>query len=122
MEILKSKKNGIVTFGDYTYKLNLENLKKVCLTASSEGGTKEIQIAQTYELDDINDTLNLTQKIEHETKTLGNTQNDMIIYDIVKLLIISLLEKDQTKKEFELTFGTQIAINTLVEWGILEKI
>ena len=73
-------------------------------------------------MDEIEDTLNLTHKVEHETKTFGNTQNDMIIYDIVKLLIISLLEKDQSEKEFEITFSTQIAINTLVEWGILEKI
>jgi hypothetical protein len=121
MGLLKNK-SGFVSFGDYTYKLNLEKLKKVCLTASSEGGTKEVQIAQTYELDEMEDTLNLTQKIEHETKTFGNSQNDMIIYDIVKLLIISLLEKDNNNKEFEITFGTQIAINTLVEWGILERI
>lgn len=114
--------NNIVKFGKHTYRLNLEALKKVCLTSSSEGGTKEVQVAQTYEIDDTNETLNLTQKIEHETKTFGNTQNDMIIYDIVKILLVSLLEKDLTINDFEITFGAQIAINTLLSWGILEKI
>lgn len=114
--------NGMVKFGNYTYKLNLEKLKKVCLTASLEGGTKEVEIAQTYEADVINETLNLTHKVEHETKTFGNSQNDMIVYDIVKLMIISLLENNYSEKEFEVGFGTQIAINTLIEWGILEKV
>ena len=115
------KDSNTIKFGDFTYKINLTKLKEVCLTSSSEGGIREIQIAQTYELNDTEE-LELQTKVEHETKTIGNSQNDMIIYDIVKLLIVSLLENTETQKEFRITFGTQIAINTLVSWGILEKI
>jgi hypothetical protein len=37
-------------------------------------------------------------------------------------MIISLLENNYSEKEFEVGFGTQIAINTLIEWEILEKV
>lgn len=116
-----NKNKSCVKFGDYTYTINLTKLKEVCLTSSKDGGVKEIQIAQTYEVNDGNE-LELLSKVEHETKTIGNAQNDMIIYDIVKILIISLLENTETEKNMEITFGTQIAINTLLSWGILEKI
>ena len=114
-------KHKKITFGGKAYSINLLKLKEVCLTSSNDGGTKEIQIAQTYEIDERGE-LELQTKVEHETKTVGNPQNDMIIYDIVKLLIISLLENNSTIEEFELTFGLQLAINTLLNWGILEEI
>lgn len=103
------------------YKLNLLKLKEVCLTTTSDCKTKEIQIAQTYEIDESGE-LELQTKVEHETKSPDNQQNDMIIYDIVKILIISLLENTSTETEFETTFGLELAINTLLSWGILEEI
>ena len=117
---MKMFKNNI-KFGKHTYKINLLKLKEVCLSSSSEGGTREVQIAQTYEMDESGE-FELQTKVEHETKTIGNVQNDMIIYDIVKILIISLLENTNTEKEFEITFGLQLAVNTLLSWGILEEI
>lgn len=110
-----------VKFNGVMYRLNLLKLKEVCLTTSSDCKTKEIQIAQTYEIDDSGE-LELQTKVEHETKSPDNQQNDMIIYDIVKLLIISLLENNSTELEFETTFGLELAINTLLSWGILEEI
>lgn len=121
MNLLKTNKDDHIKFGDFTYCLNLEKLKELCLTSSKEGGGREIQIAQTYEVDE-NDELNLISKVEHETKSVGNNQNDMIIYDIFKLLLVTLLEETTTVKEFTPTFNVALAINTLLEWGILEKI
>ena len=45
----------------------------------------------------------------------------MIVYDIVKLIIISLLENNNTEADFQNDFGTAFAINTLLSWGILEE-
>jgi hypothetical protein len=114
-------KSNYVKFGDYTYCINLDKLKEVCLTASNMGGSKELQIAHTYEMND-DDEMVLLSKVEHETKSSNNPQNDMIIYDVVKILIMSLLEDNRTVKEMEPTFGTTLTINTLLAWGILEKI
>lgn len=113
-------KNNCIKNGDYTYYINLDKLKEVCLTSSSDIGAKEVQIIQTYEPDDM-DGLGLSQKIEHETKSLGGNLNAMV-YEILKLLIISLLEVDEPIKEFKPTFSNILAINTLLSWGVLEKI
>jgi hypothetical protein len=114
-------KKEIITFKGYDYYIDLIKLKEICLSSTKDVGTKEIQIAQTYEMDERGE-FELQTKVEHETKTMGNTQNDMIIYDIVKILLISLLENTDTEEEFKMTFGLQLAINTLLSWGILVKI
>lgn len=113
-------KKNYVKFGKEIYFVNLEKLKEICLTSSKEG-SKEIQIAQTYEVDE-NDELNIVSKVEHETKSFNNAQNDMIVYDIVKIFLVSLLENNETEDVYKLTFGSALAINTLINWGILEKI
>ena len=123
MNLFKNKnmKNEFVKFGSYTYRLNLDKLKEICFKTSEYGGSKEIEIAQTYEIDD-DDELSLVSKVEHETKSIGNSQNDMVTYDLFKLLLVSLLEIDLTVNNFEPTFGVALTINTLLSCGILEKI
>ena len=81
---------------------------------------KEIEITQVYEPDNTGDFA-ITSKVEHETKINKTPQNDMIVYDIVKLIIISLLENSNTEVDFQNDFGTVFAINTLLSWGILEE-
>ncbi len=121
MNIFKTDKTPVkyLHFGEHTYVLKLDKIKELCLSPSKDGGGREIQIAQTYEVDE-NDELNLVSKVEHETKSIGNIQNDMIIYDIFKLLLVSLLENNNTQDNFELTFSNVLVINTLLDWGILE--
>ena len=46
----------------------------------------------------------------------------MIIYDIVKVLVISLLENNQDESTFTLDFGTCLTMNTLIRWGILIEV
>ena len=110
-----------IKFGNYTYRLNFEKLREICLGSSKECSQKEIQITQNYQLDD-DDELSLVEKSEHEVKMIGNSQNDMIIYDIFKILLLSLIENNETVEEFRPTFGTSLSINTLIGWGLLEKI
>ena len=115
-----AQKNKYIAFNGKKYALNLERLKDVCLTPSSEYGGKEIEITQVYEPDNTGDFA-ITSKVEHETKINKTPQNDMIVYDIVKLIIISLLENNNTEADFQNDFGTAFAINTLLSWGILEE-
>lgn len=109
-----------IKFGHYTYAINLSKLKELCLSSSNDIGSKEIQIVQTYDADEV-EGLSLSQKIEHETKSMGGNQNGMI-YEILKLMIITILENNDGIKDFNPTFGTAFAINTLIEWGIITKI
>lgn len=117
----KDTQNGkYIAFNGKKYALNLERLKEVCLTPSSEYGGKEMEITQVYEPDSSGDFA-ISSRVEHETKVNKTPQNDMIVYDIVKLIIISLLENENSEAEFQYDFGTAFAINTLLSWGILEE-
>lgn len=109
-----------IAFNGKKYALNLERLKDVCLTPSSEYGGKEMEITQVYEPDNSGE-FSISSRVEHETKVNKTPQNDMIVYDIVKLIIISLLENSSTEADFQNDFGTVFAINTLLSWGILEE-
>lgn len=118
-----NKKNGnYISFAGKTYAINLEKFKEVCTPQTSDLGTREYEITQVYEADDTGDDFSLQSKVEHETKGAGNAQNDMIVYDVVKMLIVSLLENEKTEKEFHYDFGTAIALNTLISWGVIEEL
>lgn len=103
------------------YALNLDKLKEVCLTSSKDDINKEYEISQAYEPDD-DGNLVISNKVEHETKVYGNQQNDMIIYDVVKVLVIALLENNQDEENFTMDFGTCLTLNTLINWGILIEV
>jgi hypothetical protein len=117
----KNKNSKYITFNGKKYALNLDKLKEVCLTPSSEYGAKEMEITQVYEPDTTGD-FSISSRVEHETKTNKTPQNDMIIYDIVKLLILSLLENNNIEENFQYDFSTTFALNTLLKWGVAEEI
>lgn len=118
---LLSKNTKYLTFKGKKYVLDLDVFKSVCTPTSKELRTSEYEISQVYESDE-NGELNMSSKVEHETKGNGNPQNDMIVYDVVKMLVVSLLENDKTEKEFEYDFGTVFALNTLISWGVITEI
>ena len=121
MALFKNNNNEkFISFDGKKYALNLERLKEVSLTSSSENGAREVEITQVYEPDGGGD-YTISSRVEHETKVSKTPQNDMIIYDFVKLLIISLLENEGVEENFQYDFGTVLAINTLISWGILEE-
>lgn len=123
MNLLKKKNKfeKYVTFNSRKYALNLDKLKDVCLSSSSDGVAREMEITQVYEPDSTGD-FSISSRVEHETKVNKNPQNDMIIYDIVKLLILSLLENNNTEEDFRYDFSTALAVNTLLSWGVLEEV
>lgn len=123
MNLLKktSKVSKYISFGGKRYALNFERLKEVCLTSSSDGVSKEMEITQVYEPDSIGE-FSMTSRVEHETKVNKNPQNDLIIYEIVKLLILSLLENNNIDEGFKFDFSTAFAVNTLLSWGVLEEL
>lgn len=115
-----NQKSKYIAFNGKKYALNLEKLKEICLTSSSEYGGKEMEITQVYEPDNSGE-FSIASRVEHETKVNKTPQNDMIVYDIVKLFIVSLLENSTAEAEFQNDFSTVLAINTLLSWGILEE-
>ena len=117
----KLQTDGYISFKGKRYALNLEKFKEVCTPSPSEFGPREYEVSQVYESDD-NGDFSLQSKVEHETKTAGNQQADMIVYDVVKMLLLSVLENDKIEKEHDWDLGTSVAINTLLYWGVLEEL
>ena len=116
------KNNGkYINFKGKKYVIDLDKFKQVCTPITNDFGTREYEISQVYESDE-NGELNMSSKVEHETKGTGNPQNDMIVYDVVKMLLVSILENDKTEKEFDYDFGTTFALNTLISWGVIVEI
>lgn len=121
MKNLKIRKDGYIEFAGKAYILNLDKFKEVCTPKASVLDTKEYEISQVYGTDDDGE-FGLQSKVEHETKSAGNQQNDMVVYDVVKMLVLALLENDKPADDFEMDFGTAFAINSLLSWGVLEEI
>ena len=111
----------LIPFLDRTYDLNLDKLKEICMTPL-QGNQKEQEIVQTYEADDASD-FTISQKIERETRNNANQQNDMLLYDFVKTLILSILDDNTENVSFtNMPVGLSLSINTLLTWGILEEL
>lgn len=110
-----------IPFNGKKYIFNLDALKKVCLTSSMENPGREVEITNVYEPNGDGDYI-IASKVEHETKINKTQQNDMIVYDFVKMLITILLDNDMTEDTFKNTFGVVLSLNTLINWGILEEI
>lgn len=120
--LIKAANNKYITFKGKRYAIDFEAFKRMCLPTNKDlGGTREYEISQVYELGEDGD-LNLSSKVEHETKSSTNQQNDMIVYDVIKMLIVSLLENNGTEKEFEYDFGTAFALNTLISIGVVVEV
>lgn len=110
-----------IKFKGKKFAIDLDAFKAVCTPETQDLGTREYEISQVYERSD-NGEIDLASKVEHEIKGSGNPQNDMIVYDVVKMLIVSLLENDKTEEEFDYDFGTVFALNTLISWGVIKEI
>lgn len=115
----KRKDQLISVFGK-KYAFNLEKIREVCLTNSESGGTKQYEISEAYDRQEDGD-YSMSSKVEHETKVIGNAQNDMIIYDVVKLFIVTLLENSSTTDD-DVDLGTALALNTMIDWGLLYEV
>lgn len=105
------------------YAFNLEKIKTLCITSDKESGG-EVEIMEVHEPDN-KGTLQLASKTVHEVKSTGNPQNDTIVYDMVKLFIVSLLscevEVNETNSQ-QMDLGTRLSFNTLLEAGLLYEI
>lgn len=119
---MKKNSDKYIKFNGKCYTINLEKLKEVCFSSAMNGGsTKEIEISQSYERQD-NGEFELSGKLEHETKIIGNTQNDMVIYDIVKIMLVNILENNIDEESFFPTLSISLSLNTLIEWGIITEV
>lgn len=123
MNEIKDFEKKLVKFNGKKYFLNFDRLKSLCFKNQDEG-IKQADITEEYETTDDGSDFSMVSKVVHETKTTGNigTPTDTSLFDLVKVMILSLLEVTEFEKGFNYDFGTMLSINTLVACGVLEII
>jgi hypothetical protein len=125
--------NYVITYKKKKYAFDLEAIKKLCFLSDAQKG-KETEIVESYKTNNMG-ILELTSKDTKEIKGSGNPQNDMIIYDIVKLLMTALLsnstnpqipyeedEEEEVEVDFIMDFSTALSFNTCIMCGILVEV
>lgn len=111
-----------LTFNGKCYRLNINKINEFCLVSSGKNGN-EREITEAYENDE-NGEFRLSSKINREITTAGNSQEDMIVYDFIKVLVSKLLDcnVDTRDTENDVDFGFALAFNTLLTEGMIEEI
>lgn len=120
-EIEHNTDNYFVTIYGKKYAFDMNKIKDICVESSNDEDA-ENEITTTFEKDD-NGNLEISGKLIREIKSGSNAQNGMIIYDVIKLFIIRLMDNSEIMKEgIEVDFSTSLALNTLINCGILIEI
>ena len=108
----------LITFNERAYRFNLEKLNEWCFK-SKDKENAEREITEAYDFDEDGE-FHLTSKINREITSPGDSQDDMLMYDFIKLLIVKALDVHTNIEVFEP--GFILAVNTLIFYGILEEI
>ena len=105
------------------------NLREICdfIEHSDNNKIKETETLTNYDYDEIDGKFqNIGSKTIRENIIPSNPQIDSIRYDLVKTLITKILDDnsysyDEKNNEYFFNMGTQIALNTLVEYKMIEN-
>ena len=110
-----------VRFNGRCYAFDFKKLVEVCSLSSRDPQKDEIEISNVYDRDDEGEYV-VSQKVEREMKRSTNSQSEMMCYDIIKLMMMSLVGDEVPEGAFEWTMGTSLSFNTLLNLGILIEI
>lgn len=98
------------------YVLDIDAIVKFCF--DNDGKTTDSEITEVYVADEESKNLSLASKQLREVKNGDVTSMQTMKYDLVKLLIVDLMEMD----EDELSLGDTVIMNTMMNEGFLKPI
>lgn len=110
----------MISIGGKIYALNLKKIFEF-INYSDKNNSREKEITDAYEKNDEDGSLDCTSKVVREIITPANSQIDNIKYDFIKMLIGQLLTYEGGELPTE-TFGTVLALNTLISEELLVEI
>ena len=111
---MSAKNKYFLTLNDRKYAFNIKKIQDVCFVENES----DREITEGFEHN--GNELAMTSKIIREYRSNSNDQNSMIVYDVVKLLILKILESDSTA--FNDNLGLIVALNTCIDMGIIYEI
>lgn len=100
------------------------DLEEICkfVTYSDKNKTTETETITNYDIDEFS-KYTVNNKSISEKTIPSNMQIDTIRYDLVKTLMLKLIDEEIFKNEMEeqtFSFGAQLAITTLKEFKMLK--
>ena len=125
-EAESSKEKNVITIDDKEWYVDVGRLEELCFKSENENGSST-EITEGYEKPEGEDALKPVNKIIREIKTTGNSQNDTMRYDLYKMFLAIVLNKDEivygsAEEDAKRFFNFNIAFHTLVKYGILKEL
>ena len=93
-EAESSKEKNVITIDDKEWYVDVGRLEELCFKSENENGSST-EITEGYEKPEGEDALKPVNKIIREIKTTGNSQNDTMRYDLYKMFLAIVLNKDE---------------------------
>lgn len=114
--------NFSLTFAGKRYRLNINRINEYCFT-SNRRQDADREITEAYETDE-NGEFRMISRINREITDAGGNQDDMIMYDFIKVITVKLLDSGVKTgaNETDVDFGFALAFNTLLSEGMIEEI
>lgn len=110
-----------VNFEGRCYAVDFDRMVEVCTIDTQKPRRDEVEISNVYDRDD-DDELKVSQKIEREMMRSATSQNEIMLFDIVKLMMMSLIGDEFPEEAFAWTFGTALSFNTLLNLGVIYEL
>lgn len=109
------------SFNNRFYYIDVEKIIEFCLKSENKN-VRDSEITEGYEkLTDESNVLTLTSRVIRENTGTSNPQNDMITYDIFKMLLAVILGQEATSNPI-LNVSFVFAFNTLVNMGLIKEV
>lgn len=109
-----------LVFDNRRWRIDLQKLESYCFKEDSQ-----TEITEGYDTTD--GDMKATSKVIREIKAPGNSQDNTVRYDLIKMFLTVILNKTQPvfgaiDREQSLDFSFNVAFNTLLNEGILIEI
>ncbi len=109
------------SYNGRTFYIDIDKIIEFCLKSENKN-VRDSEITEGYEkLTDESNVLTLTSRVIRENTGTSNPQNDMITYDIFKMILAVILGQEATSNP-ELNVSYIIAFNTLMQMGMIVEI
>lgn len=113
--------NRYFSYNGRTFYIDIDKIIEFCLKSENKN-VRDSEITEGYEkLTDESNVLTLTSRVIRENTGTSNPQNDMITYDIFKMILAVILGQEATSNP-ELNVSYIIAFNTLMQMGMIVEI
>lgn len=128
IQLIPEDEDSITYYTDNRkWVFDMEKLEEICFKTKTEIGQATTEITEAYEKSGFGENLSPATKAIREIKTTGNTQNDTMRYDLMKMFLGVLLGKDgymfgNLDEELKYSLALNISFNTLKKYGILKEV